>query len=102
MELAQPRVDTRGDVDSVEDRVDRTVAAEGALELLSLRATDADLGVRSAACGGLYVEPLERVADVLSLFTQLVREQRLEVHRRDLLLLVSDLLEALERLVQRL
>ena len=49
---------------------------------------------------GLDVEPLQRVrADRLA---QLVGDERLEVHRGDLLLLVRDLLEALERLVERL
>ena len=52
------------------------------------------------AGGGLDVEPLERVAG--DLLAQLVGDQRLEVHRGDLLLLVGDLLEALEGGVQRL
>src|SRR3954467_6111745 len=48
---------------------------------------------------GLDVEPLQRVAG--QGVAQLVGDQRLEVHRRDLLLLVGDRLEALEGRVQR-
>ena len=69
-------------------------------ELLAVRRPDADRRVRRTAGGGLDVEPLELVAR--DLLAQLVGDQRLEVHRRHLLLLVRDLLEALERGDERL
>ena len=67
--------------------------------------TTVSSGVRTAtvacggpAVGGLDLEPLQRVA--LDVGAQLVGDQRLEVHRRDLLLAVGDLLEALEGLLE--
>ena len=61
---------------------------------------------RTRACGGarrrgLHLEVHERIRrDVVA--AQLLGDQRLQVHRGDLLLAVGDLLEALERRVQRL
>ena len=99
-ELAQARLAPGGGVDGAEDRVDRAVAGEVALHHLVVRRADRDRGVRRPARGGLDVEPLERVGGHLG--AELVGDERLEVHRGDLLLLVRDLLEALERGVQRL
>jgi hypothetical protein len=57
--------------------------------------------VRRAQRGVLHLEGAQRVAaNVLA--AQLVGDERLEVHRGHLLLDVGDLLEALERRVQRL
>ena len=70
------------------------------VDLLAVGRADADGRVRRAARRGLDVEPLELVAG--DLLAQLVGDQRLEVHRGDVLLLVRDLLEALEGRVQRL
>ena len=80
--------------------VDRAVAGEVAADALPRGREDRDRGVRRAARGGLDVEPLERVGAGVG--PELVGDERLEVQRRDLLLLVRDLLEALERLVERL
>ena len=60
-ELAQPRVEPGGGVDGAEDRVDRAVAGERALDLVAVGRAHADGGVRRAARGGLDVEPLQRV-----------------------------------------
>ena len=69
-------------------------------DLVAVGRAHADGGVRRAARGGLDVEPLQRVGRAL--LAQLVGDERLEVHRGDLLLLVRQLLEALEGGVQRL
>ena len=90
----------RGGVDRAEDRVDRAVAGEVAADALALGREDRDRRVRRAPGRGLDVEPLERVGARVG--AELVGDERLEVHRGDLLLLVRDLLEALERLVERL
>src|SRR5438093_1043807 len=50
--------------------------------------------------GGVHLEPVQRIPR--DLLTQLVGDERLEVHRRHLLLAVGDLLEALEGRVERL
>ena len=84
----------------------RKIASTGPSPVKSPR-TSSPSGVRSStvACGGrrrrgLDVEPLERVG--AHLVAQLVGDERLEVERGDLLLLVRDVLEALERGVERL
>src|SRR5204862_5872007 len=82
-----------------EDRVHRAVAGRIALVELAGRHLDRDPRTRVAPGSGLHLEPLERVG-ILSL-AHLVGDDRLEVERRDLLLLVGDLLEAPEGLVER-
>src|SRR5918998_910173 len=63
-------------------------------------AADWPARVRRAAVGHIDVEPLQRVR--AQLVAELVGHERLEVHRADGLLAVGDLLEALERGVERL
>ena len=99
-ELAQPRLALRRRVDRAEDRVDRAVAGEVADDLLVVGRADRDARVRRAPVGDVDVEPLERVG--AQLVAELVGDERLEVHRGHGLLAVGDLLEALERGVQRL
>src|SRR6202012_3846827 len=93
-ELTQTRVDLGGGVDRGEDGIDRSVAGERADQLLAAGPADADGRARGPPGRGLDVEPLQRVAG--DLLAQLVGDQRLEVQRGHLLLLVRDLLEALE------
>src|SRR3954463_9933213 len=61
-ELPQARVDVRGAVDGPEDRADRAVAVERALDHRVVGRADGDLGERRPAVGGLDLEPLQRVA----------------------------------------
>src|SRR3954468_21409465 len=99
-EVAQARVDAGRGVHGAEDRVDRAVAGERPLEGLAVGRAHRHRRVRRPARRGLDVEPLQRVGgDVVA---KLVGDECLQVHRGDLLLLFRELLEALERLVQRL
>src|SRR3954470_5314718 len=97
--LLQASVVPHGRVDRVEERVDRPVAREAALRELAARHPHCHLGQWGPGVGSLDPPPLHRVR--LGHLTHLVRDQGLEIERRDLLLLVRHVLEALERRVQR-
>jgi hypothetical protein len=99
-ELAQARVEPVAALMARKTASIGAVAGEGALDDLAVGRAHADRRVRRPARGGLDVEPLQRVG--AGLLAQLVGDERLEVHRGDLLLLVRELLEALEGGVQRL
>ena len=96
---AQLALDPDRLLDRAEDRVDRAVAAELASDSSPEGSRTATRRLRLAPGRRLDVEPGELVA--LRGGAELVGDDRLQVERRHLLLLVRDLLEALERLVER-
>src|SRR4051794_22211150 len=97
--LLQPRLVAGGGVQRAEERVDRPVAREAALGDLTVGHPHAGRGERGARGRRLHVEGLEHERQ--GLLAHLVGDDRLEVERRDLLLLVRERLEALEGVVQR-
>src|SRR4029079_11727379 len=97
--LAELAAGVDGRLDRAEDGIDRPVAARFAADLIAGGGRDADAGQRIAPGTGLDLEPGELVS--LRRLPHLVGDDRLEVERGDLLLLVRELLEPLERLVQR-
>src|SRR5205807_7961737 len=94
------RIAAGGGIYRPEDRIDGPVAGERACDLLAAGGTHTHGRVRGTPGRRFNVEPLELVTR--HLLAQLVGDQRFEVHRGDVLLLVGDLLEAPERGVQRL
>src|SRR5581483_2130885 len=98
--LAELRVRPGRLADGAEDRVHGAVAGGVADLRLAGGQPHRDPRARVAARARLDLEPLERVA-VLA-HPHLVGDDRLEIERRDRLLLVGDLLEAAERLVEGL
>ena len=89
--LAKLRLHSGGRPDRAEDRVHRPVSGRLAHPLVARRHPHADPGPWLAAGPGLDLEPVQRVG--VRALAHLVGDDRLEVQRGDLLLLVGDLLE---------